>query len=54
MFDFGILDTLDKLGVQVTGVPQANIPPYLSKYADKDAYSNVGSLKEPDFEKSTH
>lgn len=51
VFDFGILDTLDKLGVQVTGVPQANIPPYLSKYADKDAYSNVGSLKEPDFEK---
>ncbi|WP_212979213.1 siderophore ABC transporter substrate-binding protein [Paenibacillus azoreducens] len=51
VFDFGILDTLDKLGVKVTGVPQANIPPYLSKYADKEAYKNVGSLKEPDFEK---
>jgi len=51
VFDFGILDTLDKLGVKVTGVPQANIPPYLSKYEDKDAYQNVGSLKEPDFEK---
>ncbi|ALS21394.1 MULTISPECIES: siderophore ABC transporter substrate-binding protein [Paenibacillus] len=50
VFDFGTLDTLDKLGVQVTGVPQANIPPYLSKYQDAK-YVNVGSLKEPDFEK---
>ena len=49
VFDFGILDTLDKLGVEVTGVPQANIPPYLSKYEDSK-YVNVGSLKEPDFE----
>ncbi|OAB37830.1 ABC transporter [Paenibacillus macquariensis subsp. defensor] len=50
VFDFGILDSLDQLGVEVTGVPQANIPPYLKKYEDKK-YANVGSLKEPDFEK---
>lgn len=50
VFDFGVLDTLDKLGVEVTGVPQANIPPYLAKYEDAK-YENVGSLKEPDFEK---
>ncbi|MGG4036134.1 siderophore ABC transporter substrate-binding protein [Paenibacillus cisolokensis] len=50
VFDFGILDSLDKLGVEVTGVPQANIPPYLSKFEDSK-YVNVGSLKEPDFEK---
>lgn len=50
VFDFGILDSLDKLGVEVAGVPQANIPPYLSKFEDKK-YANVGSLKEPDFEK---
>ncbi|MEH7490607.1 siderophore ABC transporter substrate-binding protein [Neobacillus niacini] len=49
VFDFGILDTLDELGVEVTGVPQAAIPPYLEKYAD-EKYTNVGSLKEPDFE----
>ena len=49
VFDFGILDTLDELGVEVTGVPQATIPKYLEKYADKK-YTNVGSLKEPDFE----
>lgn len=50
VFDFGILDTLDKLGIEVTGVPQANIPPYLAKY-EHSKYVNVGSLKEPDFEK---
>ncbi|WP_106766176.1 siderophore ABC transporter substrate-binding protein [Paenibacillus faecalis] len=50
VFDFGILDSLDKLGIEVTGVPQKNVPPYLSKYADAK-YENVGSLKEPDFEK---
>src|SRR3954447_16437634 len=49
VFDFGILDTLDELGIEVTGVPQATIPSYLKKYADKK-YTNVGSLKEPDFE----
>ncbi len=50
VFDYGVLDSLDKLGVEVSGVPQANIPPYLSKFEDKK-YANVGSLKEPDFEK---
>ncbi|WP_017754533.1 siderophore ABC transporter substrate-binding protein [Calidifontibacillus oryziterrae] len=50
VFDFGILDSLDKMGVEVTGVPKANIPSYLSKYND-EKYENVGGLKEPDFEK---
>lgn len=50
VFDFGSLDTLDKLGVKPAGVPQANVPSYLSKYEGKD-YENVGGLKEPDFEK---
>lgn len=49
VFDFGVLDTLDELGVEVTGVPQVTIPSYLKKYNDKK-YTNVGSLKEPDFE----
>ncbi|KZR59737.1 siderophore ABC transporter substrate-binding protein [Pseudobacillus badius] len=50
VFDFGSLDTLDKLGVEVTGLPKENIPKYLSKY-EEDKYENTGSLKEPDFEK---
>lgn len=49
-FDFGSLDTLDKLGIDVAAVPQQNIPSYLEKYASDD-YENVGGLKEPDFEK---
>ena len=50
VFDFGVLDTLEQLGIDVTGVPQGNIPSYLEKY-ESDDYENVGSLKEPDFEK---
>jgi len=50
VFDFGTLDSLDKMGVDVIALPKANIPPYLSKYED-EKYINVGSLKEPDFEK---
>lgn len=45
-----MLDTLDKLGIEVTGVPQSNLPPYLAKYKDAK-YKNVGTLQEPDFEK---
>lgn len=50
VFDFGVLDSLDKLGVEVTGVPKANLPSYLEKYKDSK-YENVGGLMEPDFEK---
>lgn len=49
VFDFGILDTLDVLGVEVAAVPRANLPPYLAKY-DDDRYVNAGTLFEPDFE----
>ncbi|MFD1394462.1 siderophore ABC transporter substrate-binding protein [Kroppenstedtia eburnea] len=50
VFDFGVLDTLDQWGVKVTALPQDNLPKYLSKFKG-DKYENVGSLKEPDFEK---
>src|SRR5699024_262533 len=50
VFDFGALDTLDELDVEVAGVPQNNMPAYLDKY-ERDEYENVGSLKEPDVEK---
>ncbi|MEC1523827.1 siderophore ABC transporter substrate-binding protein [Neobacillus niacini] len=49
VFDFGVLDTLDTLGVEVVGLPQAIVPKTLEKYAGSE-YTNVGSLKEPDFE----
>ena len=44
VFDFGMLDTLDELGIEVAGVPQANVPSYLSKYEDSK-YTNVGRLE---------
>ncbi|TCS93239.1 siderophore ABC transporter substrate-binding protein [Hazenella coriacea] len=50
VFDFGSLDTLERLGIEVTALPKNNIPTYLSKFKN-DKYVNVGSLKEPDFEK---
>ncbi len=50
VFDFGSLDTLDKLEIDVAAIPQENVPSYLEKYAG-DEYENVGGLKEPDFEK---
>ncbi|CAL8898662.1 siderophore ABC transporter substrate-binding protein [Bacillus pumilus] len=50
VFDMGSLDTLDKLGVNVTALPKQVVPKYLSKYED-DKYKNVGGLKEPNFEK---
>lgn len=48
-FDYGVLDILDNMGVEVVGLPQKSVPEYLSKYK-ADTYANVGSLKEPDFE----
>ncbi|SDN41754.1 iron complex transport system substrate-binding protein [Psychrobacillus sp. OK028] len=50
VFDYGFLDTLDYLGVDVAAVSQANVPSYLEKYEDEAAYKNAGALKEPDFE----
>ena len=48
-FDLGTLDTMDALDIDVDGVPAANFPESLSKYAG-DEYAKIGSMKEPDFE----
>jgi iron complex transport system substrate-binding protein len=48
-FDLGALDTLDALGVDVDGVPQGTLPAQLSAYEGGDI-TNIGSMKEPDFE----
>ncbi|MBP1976801.1 iron complex transport system substrate-binding protein [Cohnella thailandensis] len=50
VFDYGALDSLDKLGVEIAGLPKASLPSYLSKYEDAK-YEDVGTLFEPDFEK---
>jgi iron complex transport system substrate-binding protein len=49
VFDVGVLSTLDSLGVQVAGVPEATYPESLSQYIG-DEYAKVGSLFEPDYE----
>ncbi len=49
VFDMGVLETLDKLGVEVAAVPQGNLPTHLKKYEDSK-YKNAGTLFEPDFE----
>lgn len=48
-FDLGVLDTLDTLGVEIAGVPQGGIPEPLAEY-ESEEYTNIGSMKEPDFE----
>lgn len=50
VFDFGVLDALDYMGVEVTGLPlSGSLPTHLSKF-ESDEYANAGSLKEPDLE----
>lgn len=46
-FDLGTIDTLNAIGVEVDGVPDAAFPDHLSQYADA---LKVGSLFEPDYE----
>lgn len=48
-FDYGTLDILDNMGLEVAGLPKGSLPEYLSKYQD-EKYVDLGSLKEPDFE----
>lgn len=50
VFDYGILDALDALEVEVTGLVKTTLPDYLKKY-DADSYEAIGSLKEPNMEK---
>lgn len=50
VFDYATLDTLDKMGIHVIGLPKSNIPSFLEKYKD-DKYEDVGTLFEPNFEK---
>jgi iron complex transport system substrate-binding protein len=48
-FDLASLDTLTALGVEVSGVPTARYPDYLSKYGS-DRFQKMGTLFEPNYE----
>ena len=47
--DLAALETLDAIGVDVTGVPSSHMPEHLSKYRDSK-YVKIGTLFEPDYE----
>lgn len=49
VFDYGVLDALDNLNVEVLGLPASNLPNFLGKFGSTD-YVNVGTLFEPNFE----
>lgn len=51
VLDLGSLETLDQLGVKVVGAPKRNLPEYLNHYEEDASVTDVGTLKEVNFEK---
>ncbi|TCS36404.1 siderophore ABC transporter substrate-binding protein [Reinekea marinisedimentorum] len=47
--DLAAVDTLNTLGVEITGLPKPHAYDYLEKFTG-DQYTSVGSFWEPDFE----
>ncbi|SHK70394.1 iron complex transport system substrate-binding protein [Clostridium cavendishii DSM 21758] len=50
VFDYGVLDALNKMGVDVKAMPKSSLPSYLSKFKGSE-YTDAGALFEPNFEK---
>lgn len=53
VLDWGALDVIDSLGLEaaVVGLPlSGSVPDYLGNYHNEQAYANVGTVKEVDFE----
>lgn len=51
LLNYGIIDSFDELGIKMAGLPKANLPSYLSKYATDDSILDIGNLMDPNFEK---
>lgn len=52
VMDFGILDAMDALEIEVAALPlSGSVPEYLAEYQNEEIYTNIGSLKEIDLEK---
>lgn len=50
VFDYGVLDSLDTMDIEVIGLPKSNLPTFLEKFND-EKYQDIGTLFEPNFEK---
>lgn len=48
VFDLGVMDTMNAIGVQPAGVPEAQYPESLQGIAE--GAEKIGAMKEPDFE----
>ncbi len=51
VFDLGTLESLHELGIEPIGIPKSNMPAHLAFYKDNAAIEDVGTVKEPNFEK---
>lgn len=51
VLDFASLETLDALGIKIIGMPKSNVPSYLQKYKNDASITDLGNLKEINFEK---
>lgn len=49
VFDYGVLDSLERLNIDVIGLPKSNVPSYLSRFGHS-RYADAGTLQEPNFE----
>lgn len=49
VYDLATLDTMQALGIAVTGVPKAQFPQYMAGYGDAK-YTVAGTLFEPDYD----
>ena len=49
--DFGSVETLDELGIEIVGMPKASIPSHLEKFKNNAEIVDLGTLKEVDYEK---
>ncbi|WP_293721264.1 ABC transporter substrate-binding protein [uncultured Cetobacterium sp.] len=50
VFDYGIVDMLDTVGIEIIGLPKDSLPKFLDKFKD-EKYINIGGLKDPNLEK---
>ncbi len=51
LLSYGVIDSFDKLSIQIAGLPKGNLPKYLSKYGHDDTIVDIGNLMDPNFEK---